>query len=115
MRARSVHGGYGGYGNPYGYGWVSGYTGPYNYRGTDNYGPTRLEARAALRRGHNVHDLLHRGYNVHDLHSASGYYAAYNYPGGRQDRLYDRALYTWSYDPYNAVGNSWDAWIDFFG
>ena len=99
-------GGYGGYASPYGGSGRIGhqpYSGPYSYGGY--IGPTRMEARVAAR----------TGVNLHDYYSASGYYAAYNYPGGRQDRLYDRALHTWSYDPYNAVGNSWDAWCDFFG
>ena len=46
---------------------------------------------------------------------AHTYAQPHAHPGGRLDRLYDSAIYNYHYDPYNALGQSWDAWYDFYG
>merc|ERR1719171_3185801 len=38
----------------------------------------------------------------------------YGYAGRRRAFLYDRAIDSWNYDPYQAIGYSWDAYCDFF-
>ena len=37
------------------------------------------------------------------------------YSGGRQDRLYERAIHDFHYDPYSAPGQSWGDWYNPYG
>lgn len=99
--------------------------------GTTSVADDRQRSAAAMRRGdgynspYGVSPYRYGGFPFgygYSLYGGSPYYglsypwaySPYGGSGARRARLNERAIHDFYYDPYAAIGDSWDAYIDFF-